>query len=692
MNIITQSKTKYKLVNTNKDIKLKPITTKGKHRYCYIGSMNPLIIINSLLPLIAKHLKIDLRTLLALLSDDKHNILTAKETCMLLEGEPVTKYGSYVSALSLSKWKSEESIKEFQSHRYTTHNARTSMTYNVKHLSDLMVQIVIHLVDTPFEELYKKLVVELDKESFELLTEDYVKPKRNSESLQAASDHWFLTLQRNNTPEVERATRTRREWANQTLTFRTELGYKDTEMEKALEALYMLFPTLTGGQLNYVVDKLHQHYVEGKDISIDLGINLGKVRTDSAEGEVGASVEQDISISKSRVSKNSGGKCGMYGILSNTSYISTSLYLYTLTYNFIQPPLTPTTTFTQPSLYNYNPNPCTTLPLTPSITKPTSFSLSNLVKAYDYRLQHHPYTIHNYNTLALKLLSSYEPKSDLEKRCKQVMIGTGKAFPLSYLRLSSCPRVYAEGKDNLFYCPTVMRQEICKDLGLREWDMKSCHTYILLGLYGKSFPVLKKMVNSKSIWKEYEEYFISKGCVFNKQVVKAFHYATVLGGGTQAYKHSLKKLVKEGVILIQEEAEQYIGVYKKHPVVREMKSFINKWGYSTKKVTYPTNETHSVIPPRVLLDVNTGKKVRDFTQSNVLQVFSGLLRAWERVLISYVGLSHPEAFTILLHQHDGITVLEDLPNAFDLAQKAMREISLICFPHLSKPIELEIKL
>lgn len=688
MTIITQDKSKYKLVNTNKDIKLKPITAKGKHRYCYIGTANPLVIINSLLPLIAKHLKIDLRTLLALLSDDKHNVLTAKETCMLLEGEPVTKYGSYVSALSLSKWKNQESIKEFQSHRYTTHNARTSMTYNVKHLSDLMVQIVIHLIDTPFEELYRKLVVELDKESFKLLTEDYVKPKRNSESLQAVSDHWFLTLQRNNTPEVERDTRTRREWANQTLTFRTELGYKDTEMEKALEALSMLFPTLIGGQLDYVIDKLYQHYVEGKDISPDIDRN-SKVST---KVEAGVSVELGSNCSKGEISKNSGIKCGMYGILSSTSYISTPLYLYTLTYNYIQPPLTPTTTFTLPSLYNYNSNPCTTLPLTPSTTKPTPFSTSNLVKAYDFRLQHHPYTIHNYNTLALKLLGSYEPKSDLEKRCKQVMVGTGKAFPLSYLRLSSCPRVYAEGKDNLFYCPTVMRQEICKDLGLREWDMKSCHTYILLGLYGKSFPVLKKMVNSNSIWKEYEKYFISKGCVFNKQVIKAFHYATVLGGGVNAYKHSLKKLVKEGITLTQEEAEQYIGVYKKHPVVREMKSFINKWGYSTKKVTYPTNETHSVIPPRILLDPKTGKKVKDFTQSNVLQVFSGLLRAWERVLISYVGLSHPEAFTILLHQHDGITVLEDLPNAFDLAQEAMKEISRICFPNLSKPIELEIKL
>lgn len=686
MTIITQNKTKYKLVNTNKDIKLKPITAKGKHRYCYIGTANPLVIVNSLLPLIAEYLKVDLRTLLAIISDSKHNVLTAKETCMLLDGEPVTKYGSYVSALSLGKWKSEESIKEFQSHRYTTHNARTSMTYNVKHLSDLMVQIVIHLIDTPFEELYRKLVVELDKESFKLLTEDYVKPKRNSESLQAVSDHWFLTLQRNNTPEVERATRTRREWANQTLTFRTKLGYKETEMEKALDALSMLFPTLTGGQLDYVIDRLYQHYIEGKDISVDWNRNIKC----STKGEVG---ELSCSNSKERLSNNNGSKCGMYGILSSTLYISSPLYLYTLTYNYIQPFfITPTSTYTPLSPYNYNLHPCTTLPLAPSTTKPSPFSTSNLVKAYDYRLQHHPYTIHNYNTLALKLLSSYEPKSDLEKRCKQVMVGTGKAFPLSYLKLSSCPRVYAEGKDNLFYCPTVMRQEICKDLGLKEWDMKSCHTYILLGLYGKSFPVLKKMVNSNSIWKEYEEYFISKECVFNKQVVKAFHYATVLGGGVNAYKHSLKKLVKEGVILTKEETEQYISVYKKHPVVREMKSFINKWGYSTKRVTYPTGETHSIIPPRILLDQNTGKKVRDFTQSNVLQVFSGLLRAWERVLISYVGLSHPEAFTILLHQHDGITVLEDLPNAFDLAQEAMKEISRICFPNLSKPIELEIKL
>ena len=123
-----------------------------------------------------------------------------------------------------------------------------------------------------------------------------------------------------------------------------------------------------------------------------------------------------------------------------------------------------------------------------------------------------------------------------------------------------------------------------------------------------------------------------------------------------------------------------------------MKAVINKWGYLNTSVTYPTGESHTIILPTTIIDRETGKKVRDFTNSNTLQVFSGLLRAWEMVLISYVGLSHPEAFSILLHQHDGITVVEHLPNAFELAQEALTEISVICFPNLSKPIKLEIKL
>ena len=146
--------------------------------------------------------------------------------------------------------------------------------------------------------------------------------------------------------------------------------------------------------------------------------------------------------------------------------------------------------------------------------------------------------------------------------------------------------------------------------------------------------------------------------------------------------------------MTEDEASQYIGLFSKHPVVKEMKGFIIQWGYwnKNKQIRYPNGESQTVILPKTVTNPSTGKKVKDYANSNVLKVFSGLLRAWEMVLISYVGLSHPEAFTILLHQHDGITVVEDVPNAFELAQEAMREISIICFPNLYKPIELEIKI
>ena len=37
-------------------------------------------------------------------------------------------------------------------------------------------------------------------------------------------------------------------------------------------------------------------------------------------------------------------------------------------------------------------------------------------------------------------------------------------------------------------------------------------------------------------------------------------------------------------------------------------------------------------------------------------------------------------------------IYADREDAFQLAQEAMKEISILCFPKLSKPIELEIKL
>lgn len=679
MTIVTRKRAKYKEVNINTDKKLKPTTTKGKGRYVRIGTLNPLFLVKALLPYALEGMDVDMETLFALVSDDKHNVLTSKEACMLIEGIPASKYNKYVAAMCLNKWEQEQSIKEYREHKYTTHNARTSKASNVKHLSDLMAGIVIQLVDTPFGELYEKLVMDYDDETFEMLPERYEMPKRSNKDLQEISDRWFLTLQRNNTPEVERETRTHRERTTQALTFRRLLDKKDRRMDRALTALEFLFPTLKGGQRSYIIDRLYKHFIEGRELNTKETNEVTQVVIEAQGRTENISKEQ----------KEGDKQRGIYGIPNDIRYTSTSLYIYTLTYLLSQPPLTPTTKYSPPPSYVYNPYPCTTLPPTkPSYQIPGfPINTSSLINTYNFYFKSNPHTINTYNTLALKFLSSYEPSNDLERRCKQVMLGTGKAFPISYLRLSTCPRIYAEGKDNLFYCPTPLRHATCVDLGLREWDMKSCHTNILLGLYPYSFPILKGMTERNSIWKEYEEYFTSQACVFNKQVVKRFHYATILGGGTEAYKDSIRKLRNEGIVLTQEEAEELITTYKKHPLVKEMKSFINKWGYNNRKVTYPNGETHKVSLPKA----SNNKRV-NYEESNVLDIFSGLLRAWEMVLISYVGLSHPEAFTILLHQHDGITVVEHENNAFDLAQGAMQEISKICFPNLSKPIELEIKL
>jgi hypothetical protein len=579
---------------------------------------------------------------------------------MILQGIPVTMYGTYKSGEDIKAWKENNIIKDYTEPHHLTHHARTVETSGEKGTSDLIFNIIKDVLETSDAELHDNLLQPIIDKYIEI-TKDHPKSQKNSPNEQYYVDMIYALEYRD---IVDKEAYHQDKQIRNMMALKRKIDRNPNKFESALELLSTLFPLRQGGSRNYIVDKLYNYLKpEGRvEISkqsiVKLVEDSGVLRTQEDTQDInGSNVESDI-----------------YEIQKCMPYIE---------------PHVPTN--------NPNNNPCTSLPLVLSTSTPKTthlpFNPINLINTYHYKVSNHPEFINLYNNTAIKFLSTYEPSNDLERRCKQIMVGTGKAFPLSYLRLSSCPRLYAEGKDNLFYCPSVMRQSLSKNLNLKEWDMKSCHTNILLGLYGAHFPILSEMVKKDSIWKDYEKYFTANGCTFNKSVVKAFHYATVLGGGKQAYKDALKKLVKEGIKLTEEEAKQYIGVFSKHPVVKEMKSFVNKWGYWNKKkqIDYPNGENHALILPVLVTNPSTGKKIKDYTNSNVLKVFSGLLRAWEMVLISYVGLSHPEAFTILLHQHDGITVVEDIPNAFELAQEAMREISVICFPNLYKPIELEIK-
>lgn len=649
-------------------------TTDRNNKYCSSASAQPFQVIGTLYLQARdkyKNQKSDYyKPILQLTSDINKVTLTSKDNCMILKGIPVTMYGTYKSGDDIKAWKEDNIIKDYTEPHYLTHHARTVEMSGEKGTSDLIFNIIKDVIETPDSELHDNLLQPIIDKYIDI-TKDHPKPRKNNPNEQYYVDMIYALEHRD---IVDKEAYHQDKQIRNMMALKRKIDKNPNKFESALELLNTLFPLRQGGSKNYIIDKLYKYLnTEGRNKnSYNAQQEVTRVQEDVGVYRIQEDI-QDIKSSKVEVD--------IYEIQKCIPYIDTP----------IDYPDTPVSTE-----FPVN-NPCTSLPIVISTSTSNLTSLPfnpiNLINSYNYKISNHPDYLNTYNNLALKFLSTYEPSNDLERRCKQVMVGTGKAFPLSYLRLSSCPRLYAEGKDNLFYCPSVMRQSLSKNLNLREWDMKSCHTNILLGLYGEHFPILSKMVKNNSIWKDYEEYFTANECTFNKSVVKAFHYATVLGGGKQAYKEALKKLVKEGIKLTEEEAKQYIGVFNSHPVVKEMKGFINQWGYWNKKkqIEYPNGESHDLILPVLVTNPSTGKKVKDYANSNVLKVFSGLLRAWEMVLISYVGLSHPEAFTILLHQHDGITVVEDVPNAFELAQEAMRDISIICFPNLYKPIELEIK-
>ena len=644
-------------------------TTDRNNKYCASAASQPFQVIGTLYLQARdkyKSKKSDYyKPVLQLTSDINKVTLTSKDNCMILQGIPVTMYGTYKSGEDIKAWKENNIIKDYTEPHHLTHHARTVETSGEKGTSDLIFNIIKDVIEIPDAELHDNLLQPIIDKYIEI-TKDHPKSQKSNPNEQYYVDMIYALEYRD---IVDKEAYHQDKQIRNMMALKRKIDRNPNKFESALELLSTLFPLRQGGSRNYIVDKLYNYLKPNgreeisKQSIVKLVEDSGVLRTQEDTQDInGRIVESESDI---------------YEIQKCMPYIETQTNVTTE--------------------YPVN-NPCTSLPIVLSTSTPNTthlpFNPINLINTYQYKVSNHPEFINLYNNTAIKFLSTYEPSNDLERRCKQVMVGTGKAFPLSYLRLSSCPRLYAEGKDNLFYCPSVMRQSLSKNLNLREWDMKSCHTNILLGLYGKHFPILSEMVKNDSIWKDYEKYFTANECTFNKSVVKAFHYATILGGGKQAYKEALKKLVKEGIKLTEDEASQYIGLFSKHPVVKEMKGFIIQWGYwnKNKQIRYPNGESQTVILPKTVTNPSTGKKVKDYANSNVLKVFSGLLRAWEMVLISYVGLSHPEAFTILLHQHDGITVVEDVPNAFELAQEAMREISIICFPNLYKPIELEIKI
>jgi hypothetical protein len=294
---------------------------------------------------------------------------------------------------------------------------------------------------------------------------------------------------------------------------------------------------------------------------------------------------------------------------------------------------------------------------------------------------------HSYNQAIAANLLRYEPFDIIDVRQKAVMAEQGP-LPQEYLLCSpNSPRVYSKEVDNLFYCRKKMRVAAFDNLGFQDVDISGCHVQVALGLWGEHLPLLEQHVANSSLWKHYESIFNEKGLTFHKDLIKAMHHATLLGGGIKAYTEALRIYNKRNLNQIsKEEFDNIVQVFKLTDIYKELKAlfrYLDKTLHNTT-VTVLTGEKFYVKGYRKYKDKTTGNIRVD--EGNLLTVISAILQSFEVAMLSYLILRANQLFVPILWQHDGLTIRALYSNTVELMQEALDEFTI---PLLGRSFTLE---
>ena len=75
-----------------------------------------------------------------------------------------------------------------------------------------------------------------------------------------------------------------------------------------------------------------------------------------------------------------------------------------------------------------------------------------------------------------------------------------------------------------------------EDYVIIDFDLKSCYTSILLGLYPKPLEQIQKSIETVGLWEHLRKEFLAKGCIdqWNKPAVKICTYSSFFLGGNKA--------------------------------------------------------------------------------------------------------------------------------------------------------------
>ncbi len=276
------------------------------------------------------------------------------------------------------------------------------------------------------------------------------------------------------------------------------------------------------------------------------------------------------------------------------------------------------------------------------------------------------------------------------------------AIPYNYKRMGVSPRIIPINYgDTLNNTKRILRNKVygimsnhLEDYKIVDFDLKSCYTSILLGLYPEPLNAVKQAIEGPGLWNYIQSEFKKKGRekVFNKPAVKVCVYSSLFLGGQKAMMEGIIDNFRKDVGMTKPDwrkSSHYEKAYSlAQDVTEEMMNSsvvldfrhiadLIKAQYIDKEFIGPTNHIYKV------------------TEENFRNVFPNYLQSYEITLLGMSALAVAEKYPeveFIGHYHDGNVLL--IPNVIleEVISYYQEQVTLIGLQlKLAYKQELEVK-
>lgn len=245
------------------------------------------------------------------------------------------------------------------------------------------------------------------------------------------------------------------------------------------------------------------------------------------------------------------------------------------------------------------------------------------------------------------------------------------AIPYNYKKMGISPRLIPVNYgDTLNNTKKILRDKVLSIMNcsmdthtIVDFDLKSCYTSILLGLYPKPMMAVQRAIEGIGLWNSIKEEFIQRGkeSVYNKRAVKVCVYSSFFLGGTKAMMEGIMDNIRKDTGLTKGEwrssgdlyetsyklAQEVTGEMMNSSVILDFQSIAQdiKKQYIDDQFEGPSGHVYRV------------------SEENFRNVYPNFLQSYEITLLAVstnrVIRKYPDV-QVIGHYHDGNVFL--IPN------------------------------